>query len=90
MCFIAQAQQKRPLRAGRLAVAGDRNFRGLSQQRRIFPSEHLGAEPHGCIDLRLPETAIGIAGMAQSFEQCPGAIVQVIGAIRLGRAASSR
>jgi hypothetical protein len=37
MCFIAQAQQKRPLRAGRLAVAGDRNFRGLSQQRRIFP-----------------------------------------------------
>jgi hypothetical protein len=58
-------QQKRALRAGRPAVAGDRNFRGLPQQRRIFPPEHLGAEPHGCIDLRLPETAIGITGMAQ-------------------------
>jgi len=70
-------QQIRPLRAGRLAVAGDRNFRGLAQQRGIFPPEHLGAELHGCIDLRLSETAIGIAGMAQPLEQLASRAVAV-------------
>jgi len=79
MCFIAQAHCSKYGLYARAASLSPvtANLRGLAQQRRIFPPEHLGAEPHGCIDLRLSETAIGIAGMAQPLEQLASRAVAV-------------
>ena len=41
----------------------------LDQGLGIFVSEHLGAEAHGGVELRLAEGTVGGAGMPEIFDQ---------------------
>ena len=55
-----------------------RDLGGLGEQRGVVPAEHLGAEAHRRIDLRLPEWPICRPGATQSFEQRLGAGVEML------------
>jgi len=44
----------------------------------VFLAEHLHAKTYGRVNLRLPEAAVGLPGLAQAFEQRPSTVVKVL------------